>query len=813
METVPGRSVHHYVFDLTTTARSGGRVTGMVRTELALARALEARLGEAFTAVVHSTARDDFFVVPRGLRTVEAIRGFLLLLDGDQGFPGAPYRRKGGAPAILLLCGSTMPERAEFADALLQFAGRIDAAVGFLVHDMIPRLFPYWYPSGFKEQFCATIAKLTRHAAIVFCNSENTRRDVERFLADEGIVPPPTLTLRLGDELDPGLTPGEQRSRAPLPVGGPPYALAVGAIHPRKNYELLFKTWKRLARSQDTLRLVIAGGWPSQGRETARMFLEDDEVGPHVSILSDVGDGELEQLYRNAAFTLYPSLYEGWGLPVAESFALGKLCIASDRASIPEILDGYAEYLPPDDVDLWEARIRFYARSPAARTETEHWISSHYQPQGWDACAARIIDDIDGAGLRPIDPPRLRIGDYIDFADAAAPMLVGSGWSRSADGGWHGAGDARCLLDIEPPPAGEPCALILELSATGSVPVRVSIGQETPSEFIVEGTRRRFVVLAEPARMAEGRQELAFSSATRGDFGLMGIEWNTLERIVARTVVEVDGRDHLALADFRNAAWLRGDWIGVSADEATAIAFYPESACTAHIQLVADADAGGEIPCTITLMVNGALAEAFSATTGTILRRTLAVPLGTLARYGSATIRAFAISTGQEPHSIPVAIVETLVEGCPMLLPALPPRPPQLLASLTPSREVKFGKDSAPESLDLLGFGWAALEGYGVQASGAFADLTFAMTEQIEAPIVQMTGKCRSLDGGARAITIAQDGEVVGRAELSGDSLERFSLSLRPFEGPSTTLRFTVVEWRRGDQFVLRSIRLGPPEG
>jgi hypothetical protein len=91
-------------------------------------------------------------------------------------------------------------------------------------------------------------------------------------------------------------------------------------------------------------------------------------------------------------FTVYSSLYEGWGLPVAESLALGKSCIASDASSLPEVGGDFPEYIDPTDVSAWADRLSFYIDNPDAVREREEKIRSEYVPPTREETARALPD-------------------------------------------------------------------------------------------------------------------------------------------------------------------------------------------------------------------------------------------------------------------------------------------------------------------------------------------------------------------------------------------------------------------------------------
>jgi glycosyltransferase involved in cell wall biosynthesis len=93
-----------------------------------------------------------------------------------------------------------------------------------------------------------------------------------------------------------------------------------------------------------------------------------------------------------AHFTLYPSLYEGWGLPVAESLAYGKFCLASSAASIPEVGGDLIEYIDPWDVPTWAERIKWYIDHDEDLRRKEQRISEEYQPPRWEDSGRFILE-------------------------------------------------------------------------------------------------------------------------------------------------------------------------------------------------------------------------------------------------------------------------------------------------------------------------------------------------------------------------------------------------------------------------------------
>ncbi|SUB16009.1 glycosyltransferase, MSMEG_0565 family [Pantoea agglomerans] len=125
-------------------------------------------------------------------------------------------------------------------------------------------------------------------------------------------------------------------------------------------------------------------------------FITDLSLDPRIKgkiiQLNNISDPELTLLYKNAWFTLYPSLYEGWGLPVAESLAFGKYCLASSAASVPEVAGDLLDYIDPWDVLGWAEKIRYFIDNPDAIKQREKRIEAEYKSTKWSETAASVLN-------------------------------------------------------------------------------------------------------------------------------------------------------------------------------------------------------------------------------------------------------------------------------------------------------------------------------------------------------------------------------------------------------------------------------------
>ena len=147
-------------------------------------------------------------------------------------------------------------------------------------------------------------------------------------------------------------------------------------------------------------KLVIVGrrGWLVDDLYHAVQI--DPRVAGKVRILSELGDHDLEWLYRHSRFVLFPSFCEGWGLPLAEALGHGKLCISSSTSSMPEVAQGLADLIDPLDSNAWYERIKHYLSNPAEVTRREAEVRARYQPPRWSETAACVLAHLFPAQLK-----------------------------------------------------------------------------------------------------------------------------------------------------------------------------------------------------------------------------------------------------------------------------------------------------------------------------------------------------------------------------------------------------------------------------
>jgi glycosyltransferase involved in cell wall biosynthesis len=195
-------------------------------------------------------------------------------------------------------------------------------------------------------------------------------------------------------------TPGERPAGLKHVVPGR-FWLSVGTIEPRKNQRRLAEAFAGyLARGGEPMPLVLAGGQGWRMEDFPR-FLDELGIARHVIVTGYVADAELIWLYRHCYANLYPSLFEGFGLPVLEGMQFGAPTIASHSSSIPEVAGEAAVLLPPEDTAAWTGAMLELAANPAQRDAMVPRSRARAACFDWNRSAGQLLALYDEALSQP----------------------------------------------------------------------------------------------------------------------------------------------------------------------------------------------------------------------------------------------------------------------------------------------------------------------------------------------------------------------------------------------------------------------------
>lgn len=248
-----------------------------------------------------------------------------------------------------------------------------------VVHDILFETHPQFFPPRTRWRNKLLVRWSARRARLVLTVSEYSRGEITRAYE----LPPNRVAVVHNGVAAPG--EGAARPPAVVPPGAP-YALAVGRLEPRKNMRLLLDALDLVP--DPAARLVIVG---RDDFESAAV-LDRIATDPRVLHLVDVTDDELSSLYRHAAALVFPSLGEGWGIPVLEALASGTPVIASDRTAVPEAGGDVCTYFDPDAADAPARLARLVEEALAGALPFDAAAAAaHVGRFSWEAAARELV--------------------------------------------------------------------------------------------------------------------------------------------------------------------------------------------------------------------------------------------------------------------------------------------------------------------------------------------------------------------------------------------------------------------------------------
>lgn len=257
------------------------------------------------------------------------------------------------------------------------------------IHDLGHLYFPEAYPLAPRAYHRWTTRWNAAAASHILADSEATRDDLQRLCR----VPATKITVVYpgydADVFRPAEDEAVRAARARFRIDRD-YILAIGTVHPRKNYARLIEAFARLAGLG--LDLVIAGkrGWLTVGIQGQ---VEKLGLGSRVRFLDYVPTAELPALITGARLLAFPSLHEGFGLPVLEAQACGTPVVCSMTSSLPEAAGDGALFIDPCDVDALAAAMGRLLTDDALRAKLIDNGFRNIKRFTWES-AARIALDV-----------------------------------------------------------------------------------------------------------------------------------------------------------------------------------------------------------------------------------------------------------------------------------------------------------------------------------------------------------------------------------------------------------------------------------
>jgi len=363
-----------------------------------------------------------------------------------------------------------------------------------LVFDLIPLIGPQWFMQSLVRDYRAWFGSLLHSADGCLAISEATRKDLLRTSADWNAAMPresvPVVHLN-GNFRQ---TAADANSLRAYGLEPQHYVLFVSTLEPRKNHQGAFEAWLELA---DTLgeasvpRLVCVGGRGWLNEHLHQMLRERPVLRRLVLILHGIPDDTLAALYEHCLFALYPSFYEGWGLPVSEALSYGKVPAISRVSSLPEAGGPYARYFDPNTPSDIAATVRTLL-DEVTRLEAEAAIRRDYKPRTWHQAAQDVVAKASKVTLRVQDTlPCLDDAGSWTLAlshqneDMDQGRTVRQGEALRHGRGWSSPGMAGCGINGDDAAlwfrwaGGHDAVLHLHFAASRSAAtVKVGVGRE-----------------------------------------------------------------------------------------------------------------------------------------------------------------------------------------------------------------------------------------------------------------------------------------------------------------------------------------------
>ena len=441
-------------------------------------------------------------VISKGLRGQGDLDRDQVSLAADQAISEIPSREPVdmGSDDVLVVLGSSWIDQTNLL-AVQRAQDRGARVVAFL-HDLTP-VREAGHAPEVTLAFHRYLRTLASGQTIVVANSTATRTDFEDYCSSHGLTPPPCVV----SGLPPGLLPSQLASDAadshkPWPR---PFVLFVGTIEARKGHLTALRAWRQLRaeRGEEIPDLVCVGrwGWGSQEFRDEWDRARNSGSGVHV-LTGGVTDAELVHMYSQCLATVYPSRMEGWGLPVSESLAFGKVPVTTNVSSLPEAGAGLAVTVPPDDPQALAEAVATTILDDKARTELEERIRqapAHLNPLTWQHVAetvdtaigqARAMSDGSDWSVQPRPLPLRRefiLGIAAEVADPSSVRVEALAADRGSPllGQPVDSEDVLIVDDLVHGDFAKPTTWGYPVHVGGSVDIRFTTNENSESVLLV----------------------------------------------------------------------------------------------------------------------------------------------------------------------------------------------------------------------------------------------------------------------------------------------------------------------------------------
>lgn len=330
-------------------------------------------------------------------------------------------------------------------------------AVGCYIYDLIPITYAQYCMQALTDAFTLAFSETARLLSFAMTISSFVADEVTEYLDTHGIPRFPVEPVLLAHELcfeDKSVRRSARRqaAQARQHVIDVPFVLCVCTIEARKNHAYLFSIWQRMIDDGIAVPDLVFVGRPGWRVEDLMVDIENSNyLDGRLHILNGLSDDELARLYDQCLFTAFPSFVEGWGLPVGESLAHGKVCVASSTSSVPEVGGDHAVYVDPFDLENGYEIISDLIRNPEKLAAMEHELRASFKPRTWAdvghdffATTERLLASLEpGIPARDLFAPRVSATRLFEVQKVAKAAARGNGYVTNPQrlafvSGWRG---------------------------------------------------------------------------------------------------------------------------------------------------------------------------------------------------------------------------------------------------------------------------------------------------------------------------------------------------------------------------------------
>ena len=285
---------------------------------------------------------------------------------------------------------------------------RTGTRLGAYIYDFIPLTNPEYCHPYLTERFSNTIAELMLQLDFAFSISDFVGQEVQRLRSQAGCPAIPVETVKLAHMLDLAEDAPSWGGQI-AELQGREFVLCVGSLAAHKNHIYALQVWRLLLeRGIEPPILVFAGKLGYGVEDLTTQLRTSHYLEGRVKIIEGLDDAALTKLYKSCLFTLFPSFVEGWGLPVGESLAHGKVCFASSTTSIPEAGDGFTCAIDPYNARGAADAIAKVLLNRDELRRLEARIKAGFKPRTWNDFGSAFMAALGRVGPRNGTPLRLQ---------------------------------------------------------------------------------------------------------------------------------------------------------------------------------------------------------------------------------------------------------------------------------------------------------------------------------------------------------------------------------------------------------------------